>query len=66
MEVYVVYLGPNLQKVMMNCVLFCFCCFIFMLHMQKSTVTPEEKAIPGSASGQDGKPGFKSRADGRF
>lgn len=34
--------------------------------MQKSTVTPEEKAISGSASGQDWKPGFKPGADGWF
>lgn len=34
--------------------------------MQKSAVTFEEKTISGSASGQDWKPDFKSRAHGTF
>lgn len=33
MEVYVVYLGPNLQKVMMNCVLFCIFAALFLCCM---------------------------------
>lgn len=29
-DFYVVYLGPNLQKVMVNCVLFCFFAALFL------------------------------------